>query len=200
MSWKLDGTYFENCNCDWVCPCAVSSLTAPSTNDRCQFVLVYHVDAGQVEGLEVGGLTVAVVADAPKMMTDGNWRVGLLIDDKASKEQHEALTGVFAGQKGGPMGAIAPLIGEVVGIESQPIEYESSRGKHSVRIGSGVEIDAEDFIPDGMEAPTQLVGIFHPSNTTLNVAKPTRSKISAFDMTFKNEGKSAFSAPFNWAG
>jgi len=100
MSWKLDGTYFENCNCDWVCPCAVSSLTAPSTNDRCQFVLVYHVDAGQVEGLEVGGLTVAVVADAPKMMTDGNWRVGLLIDDKASKEQHEALTGVFCRPEG----------------------------------------------------------------------------------------------------
>jgi len=70
-------------------------------------------------------------------------------------------SGVFAGQKGGPMVAIVPLIGEVLGIESQPIEYSSSGGKHGVPIDSGVEIDAEDFIPAGMVAPTQLVGVFH---------------------------------------
>lgn len=200
MAWKLDGTYFENCNCDWVCPCTVSSLTAPSTNERCQVVLVYHVDSGEIDGVGVQGLTVALVADAPKMMTDGNWRVGLLIDERASKEQQDALTGVFAGQKGGPMGSLAPLIGEVLGIETQPIEYSSAGGRHSVRIGSAVEIAAEDFVPEGMSSPTQLVGVFHPSNSTLTVAKPTTSRINAFNMTFENEGKSAFSAPFSWAG
>ena len=63
MSWKLDGTYFENCNCTWVCPCTVSSLVAPATQDRCQVVLVYHVDRGEVEGTDVSGLSVAVVAN-----------------------------------------------------------------------------------------------------------------------------------------
>lgn len=200
MAWKLEGTYFENCSCDFVCPCTVSSLTAPSTYERCQVVLAYHVESGEIDGVGVQGLTVAVVADAPKMMTDGNWRVGLLIDEKASKEQQDALAGVFAGQKGGPMGALAPLIGEVLGIETQPIQYSSGGGRHSVKIGSAVEIAAQDFVPEGMSSPTQLVGVFHPSNSTLTVAKPTTSKISAFNMTFKNEGKSAFSAPFSWAG
>jgi hypothetical protein len=34
----------------------------------------------------------------------------------------------------------------------------------------------------------------------LTIAKPVESKIKAFGMEFKNAGKSAFSAPFNWAG
>ena len=200
MAWKLDGTYFENCSCDWVCPCTVTSLTSPATYDRCEVVLVYHVDSGQIEGLDVGGMTVALICDTPRQMTDGNWRVGVIVDDSASKEQHEALVAVFAGQKGGPMGALAPLIGEVLGVESRPIEYVSSGVKHSVRMGSSVEMESEDFVPDGMSSATQLVGVFHPSNSTLTIAKPTRSKISAFNMTFNNEGRSSFSAPFNWVG
>jgi len=44
MAWNLEGTYFENCNCDWICPCTVTSLSAPATQDRCQAVAVDHVD------------------------------------------------------------------------------------------------------------------------------------------------------------
>ena len=104
MGWKLDGTYFENCNCDWVCPCTVSSLTSPATYDRCRVILIYNIRAGEIDGVHVGGLSVAVVADTPAMMTDGNWRLGLIVDDTASQEQFDKLTAVFAGQMGGPMG------------------------------------------------------------------------------------------------
>ena len=34
MAWKLEGTYFENCNCDWVCPCTVTSFASPATAAR----------------------------------------------------------------------------------------------------------------------------------------------------------------------
>jgi hypothetical protein len=29
MAWRLKGTYFENCNCNMVCPCSTSGLTMP---------------------------------------------------------------------------------------------------------------------------------------------------------------------------
>ena len=199
MAWKLDGTYFENCNCDVVCPCSASSLTLPADYDRCTVVLVYHVDSGDIEGVDVSGRTVAVLADTPKRMTDGNWRVGLVMDDGASQEQTEALGAVFGGEKGGPMAMLAPLITEMLGLEHMPIEYEDDGFKHRLKAGDGIDIEIEDIVPDGSSEPSRLTGIVHPSNSTLTVAKATRSKIQAFGMEFDNNGKNGHSAPFSWA-
>ena len=200
MAWKIEGTYFENCNCDWVCPCTVTSFALPATGDRCQVVLNYHVTRGEVDGVDVSGRSVSVVADAPKKMLDGGWRVGLIIDDEASKEQADKLTGVFAGKVGGPMANIAPLIGELLGVERLPIEYSDKGKHHSIKIGDDVAIEVEDFAAQEGGETTKLSGVFHPSNSTLTIARPSASKIKAFGMEFKNAGKSAFSAPFNWAG
>jgi hypothetical protein len=200
MAWKLDGTYFENCNCDWVCPCTVTSFASPATGDRCQVILNYHVQRGQIDGTDVSGRSVSIVADSPKRMLDGGWRVGVIIDDKASKEQAEKLTGVFAGQMGGPMANLAPLIGQILGIERLPIEYIDDGKRHRIRIGDSIAIEVEDYAAAEGGETTKLTGVAHPSNSTITIAKPIDSKIKAFGMEFKNAGKSAFSAPFNWAG
>jgi hypothetical protein len=202
MAWKLGGTYFENCNCEWVCPCTVSSLTSPATQDRCQVVLVYHVASGQVDGVDVSGLSVAVVADTPQMMTDGNWNLGLIVDSKASQEQADHLAAVFSGQRGGPMAGLTPLVSKVLGVERAAIAYSDNGLRHSARIGDGISIEVEDFVPPALAGgePTRLTGVFHPSGSTLTVAKPLSSRITAFGMEFANEGKSAFSAPFSWEG
>ena len=201
MSWSVEGTYFENCNCDFACPCLVTSFAAPATQDRCNLVLAYHIQRGQIDGVDVSGHSVAVVADAPAKMLDGNWRVGLMIDDKASKEQADKLAGVFSGQMGGPMASLAPLIGEVLGIEQHPIEFRDDGRKHHLKIGNEIAIDVEDYVPafEGLSEPTKVVGVFHPSNTTLTMARPTASRIKAFGMEFHNSGKSAFSASYRWS-
>src|SRR5690242_5565769 len=130
MSWRLAGSYFESCSCDVVCPCT-ASLALAATNDYCRVVLVFHVKEGDVEGVDVGGLTVAAVADTPKVMTDGNWRVGVFIDSAASDEQAEKLGGVFSGALGGPMEALGALIGENLGVRRAPIEVTEDGLQHS---------------------------------------------------------------------
>jgi hypothetical protein len=200
MAWKLEGTYFENCNCDWVCPCTVTSFASPSTGDRCQVVLNYHVGRGEVDGVDVSGHSVSLIVDAPKKMLDGGWRVGVVIDDKASKEQADKLTGVFAGQVGGPMANLAPLIGELLGVQRLPIEYSDKGNRHSIKIGDSVAIEVEDYAAQEGGETTKLTGVAHPSGSTITIARPIESRIKAFGMEFKNAGKSAFSAPFNWQG
>jgi hypothetical protein len=135
VAWHLNGTYFENCNCDVVCPCGASSFALPATNDRCNFLMAFHVDSGEIEGGDVSGLSVGIVGDTPGMMVNGGWRVGVLMDEKASSEQAAALGSVFAGQKGGPMEMLAPLIGEMLGVESAPIDYADDGSRHRVKIG-----------------------------------------------------------------
>ena len=119
MAWNVKGTYFETCSCDLFCPCNFS-LANGATNDYCRVVLVFNITQGEVEGTDVGGLKVAAIAESPKVMTDGNWKLGVFIDSNATDEQAEKLTAVFTGQLGGPMELLGPLVGEMLGVE--PIE------------------------------------------------------------------------------
>src|SRR5215207_8103033 len=87
MAWRLEGTYFENCPCDMVCPCITSAYTMPADAERCLTVLAFHFDSGEIEGVDVSGLSVAMLVDTPPIMADGNWRVGMFMDASASQEQ-----------------------------------------------------------------------------------------------------------------
>lgn len=98
MAWQLEGTYFENCSCNMVCPCTTSGLTMPADQDRCRVVLTFHVGSGEVDGVDVSGKTVIIVADTPPVMAEGNWRVGVVMDAAASTEQAKKLGAVFSGQ------------------------------------------------------------------------------------------------------
>src|SRR5256885_15584656 len=76
MAWRLDGTYFESCSCDEICPCTWSALTAKATLDRCRALLAYHVQSGEIDGVDVSGLSFALFLDTPPVMSEGNWRAG----------------------------------------------------------------------------------------------------------------------------
>ena len=144
MAWALSGSYFETCSCDVICPCT-ASLSLGATNDRCQVVLVFNVESGDIEGTDVSGLTVAAVADTPKVMSEGNWRLGVVIDGDASDEQAEKLGGVFSGALGGPMEALGPLVGENLGVERLPIEVHEDGLKHSVRYEGKAGFSTSEF-------------------------------------------------------
>ena len=200
MGWKLEGQYFENCSCDVPCPCTVS-LDLGADRDRCHAFLVFQVESGEVEGVDVSGLTVAAVGDTPKVMSEGNWRLGVLIDDKASDEQADKLGAVFGGQLGGPMEALGPLVGEQLGVERVRMEVSHENGTHRIKVGEDGEVEVTEIVPFGKEdgQPARLVGIFHPAGDDFAIARATKSRVSAFGMQFAYEGRSAFASPFAWS-
>jgi hypothetical protein len=200
MAWRLEGKYFESCSCDAVCPCTWSALTAKATFDRCRALLAYHVESGEINGVEVSGLSFALFLDTPPVMSEGNWRVGVYLDDAASDSQAEQLGAVLSGQLGGPPAILAPLIGEMLGVEKAPITYTEDGRGHHVRIGGAVDVGVEDFVAIEGHEPVQLTNVFHPSNTTLTVAPARAVRLSTFGTEWGREGQSGFSAPFSWAG
>src|SRR5438552_16097382 len=109
MAWRLSGTYFETCSCEVVCPCT-ASLALGADYDRCKVTLVSNIADGEAEGIDVGGLKVAAIADSPKVMSDGNWRLGVLVDAAANDEQAEKRTAVFGGRLAGQMKSRGPPV------------------------------------------------------------------------------------------
>ena len=199
MAWTLEGTYFENCSCDTICPCTWSGLTAKATNDRCKAMLAFHVDRGEIEGTDVSGLTFALVADTPPVMSEGNWRLGVVVDAAANEAQMGALGRVLGGELGGPPAMLGPLIGDMLGIETAPAEWRQSNGTIAVKFGDLIDIEVETLVTAGMSEPVQLANIFHPANSTLTVSPAKRSKVDVFGISFDGTGTSGFNAPYAWS-
>jgi hypothetical protein len=201
MAWSIEGRYFENCSCEVVCPCT-ASLALGADNDYCRVVIVFHVDRGEVDSVDVSDLTVAVMAESGRFMHEGNWRLGLLLDDSASDEQTDKLGAVFSGRLGGPMAALSGLVSEQLGAERVPMDFSESDGRHVLRIEGKGQVSVQDVVPFGVEngQPARLVGVFHPAGSDLTIAKAAEdSAVDAFGITFGGGGKSGFSHKFAWA-
>jgi hypothetical protein len=199
MSWSLKGSYFETCSCDLMCPCNFS-FDHGATYDYCRATMVFNIKDGEIEGTDVSDLTVVVIIDTPKVMTDGNWKVGMFVDDGASDGQMEKLTGVFGGQKGGPMEAAAPLVGEILGAERASIEVSEDGLVHSIKVADAIDFEIEDIVPVGLETgkPAGITGSGHPAASEFNAAEAKRSEINAFGIEY--EGKTGIStSEFAWA-
>jgi hypothetical protein len=92
--WQLSGDYFENCNCDVVCPCLVSTsapLTARPSQGVCDVALLFHIESGRYDEVVLDGLNVALIAHVPGPMGQGNWTVAAYIDVRADDQQTAAL-------------------------------------------------------------------------------------------------------------
>jgi hypothetical protein len=199
MSWSLKGSYVETCSCELMCPCNLS-FDHGATYDFCRVTLVFSLREGQVEGVDIGGLVVAAIADTPKIMTEGNWKLGVFVDQRASDEQFDKLVKVFTGQLGGPMAALTPLVGEVLGVERVAIEVVDDGLRHRVHIGDAIEFEIEDIVPFGVESgePIRFQGMFHPVGSDLTMAEAKYSRIDAFGIQY--EGKTGLSkSEFSWA-
>jgi hypothetical protein len=117
----------------------------------------------------VSDLSVVLVLDAPQQMSEGNWRVGMFMDDRASDEQAEKLGGIFSGQMGGPLANVVPLISENLGMEVASIEHFDDGLRHRVKVGDAIEMEIEDLVspfdPDG--PLPKLTETKHPATRTL---------------------------------
>ena len=199
MTWNLRGSYAETCSCELMCPCNLS-FDHGATYDYCRATLGFSIREGQVEGVDVRGRKVVAIIDTPKVMTDGNWRLGMFIDDEATDDQFDALVRVFGGQAGGPMATLGPLVGEVVGVQRARIKISDDGLRHSVKVDDAIDFEVQDIVPFGVETgePVRFAGMFHPVASDLTMAEARRSSIDAFGIRY--EGKTGLStADFSWS-
>ena len=151
MSFSVKGDYFETCNCEVSCSCI---WLGAATNDACEVLLAWHVTEGQKDGVDLAGLNTVMAVHSPKKMTDGNWKVALYLDDRATPEQSEALGAIFSGGAGGHLAALGPLIGEVAGVAPASISFSRDGGSLKASAGAVVSMESEEMVGmDGSKPP-----------------------------------------------
>src|SRR5262252_9064673 len=135
-SWNISGKYAETCSCDFVCPCIVGQMAVRPTKGSCTFAMAMQVERGAFGGVSLDGLAFIVVGMTPEEMGKGNWSVGLVIDERASAEQRDAITAIASGAAGGPMAPLSGLIGKFLGVEQAPIRFERRGLEFEVKAGN----------------------------------------------------------------
>lgn len=200
-AWRVSGDYFETCSCDFVCPCVPSNLSAKPTKGDCTFAFAFRIDQGRFGTVTLDSLAFAVVGSTPGVMGQGNWKVGLIVDERASAEQRQAIAAIASGQAGGPMAALGPLIGTFLGIESKPIRFEKSGLKRSVSIPGVLEQAVEGVASAANPSETVVIdNTLHPANTRLALAHALQSRLRAFGLTWEDTSgrNNGHFAPFVW--
>ncbi len=182
-SWQLHGEYFETCSCDYLCPCIPTGMAARPTKGSCTFAMAFHIGKGRHGKVTLDGLNFCIVGRSPGVMSEGNWSVGLIIDERAKADQREAITGIASGQAGGPMAALAPLLGKFLGVETRPIRFEK-KGMRRIAAASGLLDQAVEGVPGAVrpKEPLHIDNTSHPVNSRLALAKATHSYLDAFGL------------------
>src|SRR5262245_66316421 len=124
-TWQVTGDYFESCSCDYLCPCVTSNLTVPGTKGHCDFALVFHIDRGQHGSQSLNDLSFVIIGHAPERMDKGNWEVGLITDERATREQREGRVAIASGEAGGPMAGFGHLSGTCLGVETSAVRVHT---------------------------------------------------------------------------
>jgi hypothetical protein len=198
MPWRLRGDYFENCSCDILCPCITSSLQGPADTERCRVPLICRVEEGEKDGVSLDGLSFVV--DSPAVMASGGWRVAIYIDERADERQREALQSILSGQAGGPPEALAPLLGEVLGVKYVPILYEVRDGHRRVEVPGIMEFEVEPVRNPESGAVLEVTNTVHPMGADLPIARGLVGRYDdpEFDLAFDNSGKNGHYREFAW--
>jgi hypothetical protein len=163
--------------------------------------MAFQIERGTFGSTSLDGLGFVVVARTPEEMIKGNWSVGLVIDDRASKEQGDAIAAIACGSAGGPMAALAGLIGNFAGVETAPIEFSVDGAKWSVKASSKLDMAGEQqrgLNPN--DPPLKLSNAGHPAADVLIINRAVRSKVNALGITWNDMSgnNSGLNAPFSW--
>ena len=139
MAYEIEGKLLEVCSCNVLCPCWVGEDPDGGT---CDSAMAWNVESGTIEGVDVSGLTLALSVHIPgNVLTPGSWKAAVIVDERATEAQEQALLKVFTGQLGGPIADLAALIGEVVSVERAPITFTVEDGKGRLKVGSIADAD-----------------------------------------------------------
>jgi hypothetical protein len=144
MAWHISGDYYAPCSCNVGCPCIFGELEA----DRgwCSGVLALNVRAGEVDGTDVSGARVVLVADWPRGFLAGDGTGRVYFDPSVRPEQRTALAELLGGRRGGVFEAIASLVPTIEPPQEAPIEFRSDGDATQIRVGDVLDVNVKPLV------------------------------------------------------
>jgi len=98
-TWMIKGREFTNCNCNYGCPC---QFNAPSTHGKCEALATFIIEEGYFNDISLDDLPFVQLAQWPGEVADGDGQEQVIVDERASLEQREAIRKIAHGECAAP--------------------------------------------------------------------------------------------------
>jgi hypothetical protein len=209
--WRLEGDYFDGCNCKSICPCI---FALDPTEGDCKGLAAWHIEKGHFtnwtsrtnsntsnNSINLASLNVVISVRAPgNMLTGSKWKIALYLDEKANNDQKEALTKIFTGQVGGEFFAeMLSRVGEILGTRSVPIEFNiEGKKRRKIKIPSIAEMEIEGLAGSNPDIEPKVVNPAFSNTPGIDpiIARSTRHVYNDHGLEWDNSGKNAFYSRF----
>jgi hypothetical protein len=197
QNWRIEGDYFESCNCELLCPCLLSHAQAKPTEGHCDVVLAIHIACGDFGGVDLSGLNAVQALRTPGPMALGGGTLAVYVDDRASEPQRAALEAIFTGNAGGPPSLLAGMVSKRLPTKSAPINFRTAGKTFKLSITGITDITVEGVTGAGAQV-VWLDHVGHPFSTRVAAAKATYSKYADHSLKFDNSGRNGHFSAISW--
>lgn len=197
--WKVEGDYFEGCNCESMCPCIF--LADPDRGD-CQLTIAWHIEKGDFDSTPLDGLNAVEVFHAPGNMVKGpKWKAALYFDQRATPQQAEALNMIFSGKAGGFPAIVAGFVGNMMGTRKTRIEFVVDGKKRRLYVPDVLELDAEGLSGSdaGKVSTITNPALYAAPGFDPVIARSNKYTFRDHGMSWDNSGKNSFYSRFSYA-
>ena len=176
---EIRGDYLETRTCDvYTGPCFANSQVGLTGQ---QAILAWSIDEGSYQGVDLSGMRVVMSVRAHDTLGFGGGvvihpdpiRSVILVDDRATPEQHQALA-AFARERAGK------VAGDVVRIATMPIELSIDHVEMVANLKVGKEIQVETRKLGKADCVCSNERTFYPPLTEVENSAPAYTVEAAF--------------------
>ena len=200
-SWRMRGDVMEACSCATTCPCNFGSDPTPLP---CEVVIGWRIQDGNYGNTRLDGLSVVLYGRIPGNVFQGNWTVGVYLDQRASQPQAQALGDIFAGNAGGWPAMLSSLIGNLLPPKQVPIQFQTVDGEHNITIPGLLEVGSERVpnpLPGQPPLDPKVSNLAVPFYTgSVSVRRSRTLSLSDPGMSFQYAGRSSLVGQFDYSG
>jgi hypothetical protein len=118
VKWTIKAREFVNCNCAYGCPCQFNALP---THGNCEAVAAMQIDTGHHGSTRLDGLKFVGIFRWPGAIHEGKGEAAVVIDERASPAQRDALLRILTGQDTEPGATIFQVFSTTLEKLNEPI-------------------------------------------------------------------------------
>jgi len=197
-SWFARGLIFENCSCALVCP-GHMHFSQNCTHERCKGYWALRIDDGRFGEVSLAGTRAVVAFDTPQRMIDGGWLQTIIIDDRASDAQRQALDRILMGRAGGPWEKLATFVGVRQPTEFRAIDIDDDGAVKRASIVERLKTIVTQIRGRDRSKPVLFENIFNQIHAPTQVIALGDSEYDDGVVKFRNKGSHGLFSHFDWS-
>lgn len=199
-TWEIRGEYFLNCSCAVFCPCVVSLGKHPPTLGYCHTWMAIAIEEGQFEGEPLDGINIGLLVEIPRSMSEGDWRVAVYIDERATQRAYDGLLKILSGEAGGTTGIFTYLVSTILGHEREKVEITRDGPRRRLKIGRKIDGEIEMIPGKRPDEPVVIRNSRYWVASEIIAAVGLKSKVRDYGRVWDFEGRSGEICAIHWKG